>query len=243
MNLVRLNLAAIALAGSTLFAGVLEPGSQVCVDITATEQDVQNEGPLTSTQQFCTDVLEDGSFEFSQSEFSLGSDFINQLFFGGQADPFLSYGIAVADFGAPTTFGFSFSIPIAGGPYNTATHTMSASLTAGPDGSVSIGPAGGASDIAFASVDATNLGIDLGGAGCTGGPGSSVCGPFTESIMFGPSSPATATVEVNFLGSGGGDTYGITGSLLIDSTAVPEPASTALVGLGLAAIAFVRRRR
>ncbi len=238
-------LAFLALPAAML-AGSITSTQEVCVTVTST--DLVLDGPSVAEQQFCATVdPETGEFDFSQSEIALGDDFINQLSFGGQVDPFLIYSVGIVDGGAPSSFLFVFSIPVAGGPYNTASHTMSASLTDGGDGSISFTPTGAATDIAFASIDASNLGIDLGGLGCIAGGGSSTCPPggggFAASTGFGPSSPATMSVAVAFDGSGAFDTYGVTGSLELDAASVPEPVSAVLGGLGLAGLALLRRRR
>ena len=62
------------------------------------------------------------------------------------ADPAIAYGIAVADFGAPSTFGFSFSIPILPGELPASPTTINSSVVGGltdfTGNGVSIAPVG-----------------------------------------------------------------------------------------------------
>lgn len=174
-------------------------------------------------------------------------------------DPSISYGIAVTDFGAPTTFSFIFTTPILP-TSGVVTGSVSAGLTDTTGDGVSITPAAALGDpdgdtIAELQVNEvgvggpavfTNMGVDVGSA-MSFGPGipgaNHVYGPFAEGPIAGPAGVWTSLQSrVSFTLSGGGDIASVTGFASI----VPEPSTMALVAIGAMSILgrlALRRRK
>ncbi len=173
-------------------------------------------------------------------------------------DPEISYGLAVIDFGAPTSFGFQFGQPIVPIPApGVASHTYSGSLTDGGSGSVTLtalAPPGGVPvdtdgtpemSVYTLSTDggATLLSaeLDLGTTLVVGGA-SSLHGPFNPPAIPGPAGSGSydyMQVDVNFSLSGGGDLYTSNGRAVI----IPEPTAAVIAGMGLLGLSAFRRRR
>ena len=70
-------------------------------------------------------------------------------------------------------------------------------------------------------------------------------GPFTQTYTFtgGTGEFAGATGSLSGAGLGGANGFTTSGSGTINAPAIPEPASFALAGLGIAVMAVCRRRR
>jgi len=169
-------------------------------------------------------------------------------------DPFISYGIAVIDTGAPSSFSFSFNNAVSPeiiGP-NQVESSMSLSTT---DGDIT-SPFNGVTVTALAppaaipvdgdgitelqvttvtdGVVRQNIGHDLGGPGVTfpNPPESNTWGPFEEGPTAGPESSNgwdNIQIDVNFQGSGGGDIFTLNGRSNINPERnVPEFPTVAL---------------
>jgi len=184
-------------------------------------------------------------------------------------DPFISYGMAVIDDGAPSSFSASFSTavsPIVIGP-NQVKSSMALSATDGGSDGVSVTAlaplAGipvdgdGITELQVTTVSdggpRHNIGLDLGGPGVvfTNPPESDTWGPFNQGPVAGPVSSAgwnNIQIDVNFQGSGGGDIYTLNGrSDIVPAPSVPEFPTAALpaalvVGL-VGAVMFIRKTK
>ncbi len=170
-------------------------------------------------------------------------------------DPSIAWGISVTDFGAPSSFSFTFTSPIV--PTSSPT-TVTASLTGGMtdntgngismtptqanlDGDLFLELQTSATGIGGPT---TNMGVDVGtGFSAPAGlPGalhnylSQVAGP-----QLGPSGGPFDVLSSTFafLGSGDGDIYSMTGFASIET--VPEPGMIGL--MMLVAPVLVRRRK
>ena len=178
-------------------------------------------------------------------------------------DPLISYGIAVTDFGAPSTFGFSFSTPItpmAGGSQVAA--SISGSVTEGSGGTVTITPATPAPGIpqdgpdlgplpdemqvftlsADSGASYVSAGIDIGPAYTSPQlfQGASASIPAVNvGYVAGPGGgPWNAMrLDLNFTLSGGGDVATINGAGII----IPDPATWVILAIGMIAVTGVRR--
>jgi hypothetical protein len=242
------SLGAIALA--TIFAGTAGAGTISDVVPTGTLQIGGSSLPIDSTA-WAIDP-DSGEFElFAQYITSEGSITISG---GGNLDPIQAFAASVVDFGAPTTFSFTFSAPIVlpnPGGFVTITGDISGSFSEGT------APANGGS---VTQVLGT-LGIgewDVNGAYVLGNGGSNtylVSGglvqsypiPPQASLLFDCSTTGSGTCDtfstrISFTGGGGGDGYAFTTTGTINN--VPEPGAGALVGLaGLAFALRARRQR
>ncbi len=171
-------------------------------------------------------------------------------------DPQIDFGFSVTDFGAPSTFTFSFSSPItlAAGP-TVVFASLSGGLNDVTSNGASVTPAlpdtdgDSISEMMASSVDnggpLTNMGVDVGQAMVLppGTFGTQTYGPFNAGPQAGPAGPwANLSSTVKFTGSGGGDIFSATGHAEINNGVVaPEPTAVGL--LGVAGLALVRRRR
>ncbi|MGE3843810.1 MAG: PEP-CTERM sorting domain-containing protein [Vicinamibacterales bacterium] len=172
-------------------------------------------------------------------------------------DPSIAYGIAVTDFGAPSSFAFAFFTPIVpvGFP-NTVLGSVSGGLTDFTGNGVSITPlladsdGDGVAELQVATVQAptTTMGVDV-GLPFSSGPGTPganyVYGAYAAGPMPGPGpGPWTGlSLTTSFLLSGDGDIAALTGFASIEPEVVPEPMSLVLLGSGLLGIALRRRQR
>ena len=177
-------------------------------------------------------------------------------------DPFITYGLAVIDVGAPSTFSFIFAtpiIPIIGA--NVVDSSFSASTTDGGTNGVTLTALAPTVPVdmdlteeiqvttVFDGAVRDNIGLDLGSSAILPNPpSSSTVGPFNEGPAAGPVSATAWTelrVDVNFQGSGSGDIYTMNGrSEIIPTPNVPEFPTMALpaaliVGL-IGAVLFIK---
>jgi hypothetical protein len=176
-------------------------------------------------------------------------------------DPYISWGVAITDFGTPSTFSYVFvnSIVPTGSP-NVVTGSISGGLTDSTGDGVWITPAAVLGDpdgdaIAELAVNEvgfggppvyTNMGVDVGSA-VSFGPGvpgaNYTYGPFNTGPFAGPVGVWTSLQSrVSFTMSGGGDVVSLTGYASI----VPEPSTIALVTIGAMSVLgrlALRRRK
>lgn len=173
-------------------------------------------------------------------------------------DPSIIYGLAVTDFGAPTTFGFSFTQGIVPTPAPGVVRAENASSTTNGSGAgVPVTPAAPPAGIPvdsdgdaeiFVHTLSTDGGttflsadIDLREA-FTGGAGSDTQAALSEGFIPGPAGSGlydTMRVDANFSMAGGNDVYTFNGEFEV----VPEPGTATLLALGLGGFALVRSRR
>jgi len=153
-------------------------------------------------------------------------------------DPSIGYAIGVADFGAPSTFGFFFFTPIVPtGPCSEVYAGISGGLTdsGGPGGDgMTITPFAAKLMVNELHAGAVNAGVDVGDAdGVTAGDGSDVLDPDTKGFIAAPAGIWTGlSSTLMFTLSGGGDSAAITGEFIIKEgkCAVPD-GGAGLVGL------------
>ncbi len=166
----------------------------------------------------------------------------------GDPDPFNSFGLSITDFGAPSSFVFSFIIPVVPCPPGSilkAVTTLSGSFTdgaSGDGGSITpfLQPAVLAS---FTGAPLTSL-SDIGAAMAFPGGGSSIYGPFSDTVFLGDPGFTFLGLTAAFTGTGGGDIYTLSGSVVTECLAIPEPASLVMAGLGaVVGLGVLRRRR
>ncbi len=197
----------------------------------------------------CAPIDDKGAFSFrNDGPLTVAGEFsVDSLYFDGNADPFISYGIGVVDFGAPTSFIFAFFTPVVPDAYTHATSSISVGLV-GIDGTaVSISPLSPATTLQVAAAGTpfpgTGLGVDVGSA-CSGS-GVVVCPPENASAFFAATTFDGLSVTTSFGLSGGGDQALLTGGATLDkeTPSVPEPGVLVLLGTGLAAVITRRRRR
>lgn len=180
---------------------------------------------------------------------------LNVLF---NPDPFITYGVAVIDFGAPSVFGFTFGTPIvATGSPGTATASFSGSVTDGGSdgvGFIALPPLGGVpTDGAPDEAQVFNLGLPfpLTNPGLDLGPsiaaiplagGSGAMGPYAGSGPLPAGVWSWLQIDLTFSGTGGGDIYTLNGKGEIVSRAMPD-AGNSVLGLVLGWGAMVAGQR
>lgn len=179
-------------------------------------------------------------------------------------DPSLAFGGSVTDFGAPSNFGFIFSMPL--GPVvpnpSTVFDSLSGSATNGsdPDGGVTVtalAPPGGIPvdgdgipEIQVFTLSSNN-GVSWLNVGLDSGPttfiplGPFASGPYPTSnqgpiatIAGGPWTDMRA--DINFRLTGGGDVFSFNGAKVLEP--VPEPAMGLLALVAVMCGAGIRRR-
>jgi hypothetical protein len=177
-------------------------------------------------------------------------------------DPSMVYGFGGVDIGAPSIFTFGVEnldvVCPEGTPY-IANASIVGGLTDFTGDGVTLTPVNilglpedtdifsPETQIFTANGTTINLGVDVGLVG-TGGPGAPgafyVYGPFLAGPVAGiaPAGGITdLSLDVQFMLSGGGDAFGLTGFASLEC--VPEPGSWAVIGMGLLGLGSIAYRR
>jgi hypothetical protein len=166
------------------------------------------------------------------------------------ADPTISYGLAVVDFGAPSNFAFLFSIPVLAGELPAMPTVVNASIVGGLTDFTGDGVAITATNLNGLIQDNFLQGVaftwSVGPSAAFGpGPAGSLYayGPYAFGPSAGPSGPYTGTFTTiaTFGLSGGGDVAALTGFCSI--TPVPLPPTLLLLGSGLVGLIGFRVRK
>ncbi len=173
-------------------------------------------------------------------------------------DPQIIYAMSVIDFGAPSVFGFIFGQSIVSTPApGVVSHSESSSTTDGGADGVTVtalAPPAGIPVDGDAITEQFVYNVSQDGGTTFLNAGQDIRASFVgatpsdtqAAINLGPSpGPAGAgsydfmRVDVNFMMGGGQDAYTFNGV----ATVVPEPATAALLGIGLGGLALAGRRR
>ena len=176
---------------------------------------------------------ESGTFSFTLPEPVGTENIIRNLTGSTNPDPTVAYVVGVVDGGAPSTFAFTFSTPIATpGQYNSPISALAgAVIDAGTNGAT-VTPTLGPTPVFQVSTTLpgpVNLGVDIGSPACSAPPGlANSCGPYSATSTVTVHDPASLNVDLGFSLTGGGDAAGFVGRT--DITAVPEPSTMLLFG-------------
>jgi hypothetical protein len=174
-------------------------------------------------------------------------------------DPSVSYGLGISDFGAPSSFTFTFTSPIvATGPPVFSNAYVSGGLNNVSGGGVTLTPllpdsdGDGIAEVQVARVSSggpfVNMGVDVGPISVNSGPiGAQYAYPPAPASLYsagpiagpGPGPWTSLSVTAAFSLTGGGDAVALTG---LASVAVPEP-STWLLLSAAGLFAWFRIRR
>jgi hypothetical protein len=201
-----------------------------------------------------TPIVEDGKTMYAITQAPIITEGFMATFSGAaNPDPVITYGLGITDFGAPSTFSFTFTSPIVPtGPGTVASAYVSGGLNNVSGPGVTITPTAGPL-VQVASVSSggpfVNLGVDVGPAQSGVGPiGAHYPYPLPPASTYsagpvaGPvGGPWTAlSVTAAFSLTGGGDSVGLTGL----ASVVPEPSTWLLVvGGGFTWLTIRTRRR
>ena len=163
------------------------------------------------------------------------------------SDPVVNFGATTTNVVAgPVTYAFLFGTPIVPGIYNHATTTAGVTVTNGDSGTSSVGVSALAPTYvqAFGTVGAvpTNLGVDLGSAPCTAGPGAPftvthTCAQGTLAHTFAPTFYDNLEVLLTYTQTDSLSVSSWSGAATL-STVVPEPASMGLLAIGAVLVAL-----
>jgi hypothetical protein len=168
------------------------------------------------------------------------------------ADPAISYGIAVTDFGAPSSFAFVFSIAVSAGELPAMPTVVNSSIVGGLTDFTGDGVAITATNPSGLIQDNYLQGVAFTwsvGPSASFGPGTPgslyTYGAYTFGPSAGPSGPYSGAffTALAFSLSGGGDIAALTGSCTINPAPIPVPPAVLLLGSGLLGLVGFRRFR
>jgi hypothetical protein len=163
------------------------------------------------------------------------------------SDPFINFGATTTNLvPGPVTYTFLFGTPIVPGFYNHATATGGVTVTNGLSGTSNVDVSAIAPTYiqAFGTLGAvpTNLGVDLGSAPCTAGPGpaftvTNTCPQGTLAHTFTPGFFDNLEVMLTYTQTDNFSVASWSGAATL-STVVPEPASMGLLAIGAVLVAL-----
>jgi hypothetical protein len=229
--------AVLALSAGSAWASIIPLSLTVTADGSVTVFD-QLEGSVDGD-------LFSGKFSFENEDFRL------DWYVRGDLDPSIAIGLAVADFGAPSVFGFSFFTPVVptGAP-SVVAGSIGGSITDAEGDNATLSDNGSAIYTAQLNGAPFNTLLDAPYSVATTVPFSTQSIPVADfglpGVTYpGPSVPVTSLgLDISFGLSGGSDTAAITANLaVLPAPLVPEPATMTLLGLGIAALAGSGTRR
>lgn len=233
------------IAAAALLMSGLGHAGEIDVEDASVTGSVEIDGQVFD---FRLDVDDDGDFFLDEPmEFSVGEDVFTLESVFGNVDPVQTLGVAVVDFGAPSSFAISLSVPLIPpipGPANYRVDISGSCSDGGTDGC-------GASPFMTAGALSEYFVNGFGTSIATLGPGYSdpnpiaTYGPFTGTGMLDCTPLGGCTsfeTLISFTGSGGGDAIAFTTRYEITPKPIPAPGSLLLIGAGLAGFAAARRR-
>ena len=212
---------------------------------------VQIDGGSPIEIPFTVNEVNPGIFEFKQESSATGGPAFAAL--AGislhgtlDSDPSITYGLSVTDDGAPSTYSFTFTVPIIpiGSPNTVATSIAGAMVDATGDG-CSITPVGAFVQVAelgspsqlYGDVGPF-FGYPAGGTGALYTYGAFATGPGSGPDPS-PGQWTSLSLKVVFTASGNGDVIVLAGFASI----VPEPNSCSLLGFSFAGLIVSKRRK
>jgi hypothetical protein len=143
--------------------------------------------------------------------------------------------VRISDFDTPSPFSFSFTFPTTLTGLVSWSANVSGTLTDFTADGISAAPLGG-------SIFGFLIGGTVVGTDDLGTVSSSFADNYSG-IFDCVSGCLTLGLDIHFMGSGGGDVYGMLSGLNVVAAVIPEPGVLVLLVIGLACLAFRRRKR
>lgn len=206
-----------------LFAAIVPAHAGIIptsVDFTINGQDVSSTDFTIDTDALSGVSVLTGSIDTS--------DYVIDYSVTADSDPYLTYGFLATNItGAPLTVSHHFSTPVVGGPYNTASASLSISATPGFSGGFGLTPTSNAVADAYATGLSTfDLGVDLGGS-CPALTQSGSCYAVRDTATYLNQNLTELDEYIGFTLTGQGSQATVNGRVSV--TEGPDPLFTATV--------------